>query len=246
MCGPAKRSDWEPIDPSGRYLDAQSLSRCSGARAGAVRGRHRNPRKGACFMEMASYLAGERWSDHPRCTHPLLAGVARMVNDHTSDQQRSRLTALIPSVIGSDDARPAGRRAHRPVLRHGGAAGRLRRAPAGDGGFRPVGRASAGDAGSTGPSAISARTASRPSPAPRSPPRGRGRSSAASAGRSTSSAATARRTSCASPCRGSPRACVPDPDERLHDLLTAVIAECAAVRAEGVTAASPSARSMAS
>ena len=35
------------------------------------RGKHRNPRKGACFMEMASYLAGERWSDHPRCTHPL-------------------------------------------------------------------------------------------------------------------------------------------------------------------------------
>ncbi|WP_344829386.1 hypothetical protein [Nonomuraea dietziae] len=38
------------------------------------RGRHRNPRKGACFMELASYLAGERWSDHPACTHPLLAG----------------------------------------------------------------------------------------------------------------------------------------------------------------------------
>ena len=31
-------------------------------------GRHRNPRKGACFMEMASFLAGERWSDHPSCT----------------------------------------------------------------------------------------------------------------------------------------------------------------------------------
>ena len=37
------------------------------------RGKHRNPRKGACFMELASYLAGERWSDHPACTHPLLA-----------------------------------------------------------------------------------------------------------------------------------------------------------------------------
>ncbi|MEJ7744096.1 MAG: hypothetical protein WKF73_17085 [Nocardioidaceae bacterium] len=34
------------------------------------RGKHRNPRKGACFMEFASFLAGERWSDHPRCTHP--------------------------------------------------------------------------------------------------------------------------------------------------------------------------------
>ena len=51
-------------------------------------------------MEMASYLAGERWSDHPRCTHPLLASVARLVNDLTSDTNRWRLSALIPSVIG--------------------------------------------------------------------------------------------------------------------------------------------------
>ncbi len=63
-------------------------------------GRHRNPRSGGCFMEFASYLAGERWSDHPRCTHPLLAELARGVNDHTSDGARSRLVELIPSVIG--------------------------------------------------------------------------------------------------------------------------------------------------
>jgi hypothetical protein len=64
------------------------------------RGKHRSPRKGACFMEMASYLAGERWSDHPRCTHSLLASVARLVNDFTSDRNRPRLVELIPSVIG--------------------------------------------------------------------------------------------------------------------------------------------------
>jgi hypothetical protein len=51
-------------------------------------------------MELASLLAGERWSDHPACTHPLLAAVARHVNDHTSDAGRQRLTDLIPSVIG--------------------------------------------------------------------------------------------------------------------------------------------------
>jgi hypothetical protein len=68
-------------------------------------GKHRNPRKGACFMEMASFLAGERWSDHPSCTHPLLAAVARLVNDNTSDEGRQELVVLIPSVIGltSDD-----------------------------------------------------------------------------------------------------------------------------------------------
>ena len=49
------------------------------------RGHHRTPRRGACFMELASVLAGERWSDHPACTHPLLAELARLVNDDTSD-----------------------------------------------------------------------------------------------------------------------------------------------------------------
>ena len=71
------------------------------------RGKHRNPRKGACFMEFASFLAGESWSDHPRCTHPLLGGVARAVNDHISDEGRARLVPLIPSVVGlnGDDPR---------------------------------------------------------------------------------------------------------------------------------------------
>jgi len=71
------------------------------------RGRHRRPRSGACFMEMASYLAGERWSDHPACTSPVLAALARSVNDRTSDQGRSRLGLLVPRVIGlvGDDPR---------------------------------------------------------------------------------------------------------------------------------------------
>lgn len=64
------------------------------------RGKHRSPRKGACFMELASYLAGERWSDHPACTHPLLAALARNVNDYTSDAARPRLAELVPAVIG--------------------------------------------------------------------------------------------------------------------------------------------------
>ncbi|MFD1535552.1 hypothetical protein [Nonomuraea guangzhouensis] len=71
------------------------------------RGRHRNPKRGACFMELASYLAGERWSDHPACTHPLLAALARLVNDNTSDANRGRLVGLVPSIIdlATDDLR---------------------------------------------------------------------------------------------------------------------------------------------
>lgn len=58
-------------------------------------------------MEYASYLAGERWSDHPVCTHPLLGSVARLVNDSTPDGERQELLGLVPSVIGlcADDPR---------------------------------------------------------------------------------------------------------------------------------------------
>ncbi len=70
-------------------------------------GKHRNPRKGACFMEFASYLAGEKWSDQPACTHPLLAGLARLVNDNVTDDTRVTMVELVPRVVGlnSTDSR---------------------------------------------------------------------------------------------------------------------------------------------
>ncbi len=63
-------------------------------------GRHRHPSSGACFMEYASFLAGERWSDRPACTHPLLASLARDVNDLTTDARRNDLLPLVPRVVG--------------------------------------------------------------------------------------------------------------------------------------------------
>lgn len=70
-------------------------------------GRHRSARKGACFMEFASFLAGERWSDHPSCTDGTLATLARAVNDTMSDSRRGELVTKIPRVIGlrGDDLR---------------------------------------------------------------------------------------------------------------------------------------------
>jgi hypothetical protein len=70
-------------------------------------GRHRNPRRGACFMEFASYLAGERWSDHPACTDRVLGALARGVNDVVLDERRDELIPLIPRIIGlrSSDSR---------------------------------------------------------------------------------------------------------------------------------------------
>jgi hypothetical protein len=51
-------------------------------------------------MEFASYLAGEAWSDHPDCTDPVLAALARAVNDNVSDARRDELVVHIPRVIG--------------------------------------------------------------------------------------------------------------------------------------------------
>lgn len=70
------------------------------------RGRHYAPEAGGCFMEVASVLAGERWSDHPRCTHPLLAEAARLVNDQVGDESRQRLVRWIPEAIGTNRRHP--------------------------------------------------------------------------------------------------------------------------------------------
>jgi hypothetical protein len=59
----------------------------------------------ACFMEYASLLAGEAWSDSPSCTHPVIANMARTVNDHLPDSRRHEIAELIPSVIGTADTR---------------------------------------------------------------------------------------------------------------------------------------------
>lgn len=71
------------------------------------RGAHRKPTKGACFMEYASYLAGQPWSDSPACTHPVLAALAREINDRVGDEARQSLMPLVPEVVGlvPDDPR---------------------------------------------------------------------------------------------------------------------------------------------
>ena len=64
------------------------------------RGKHRSAKTGACFMEFASYLAGEPWSDSPQCTDPVLAHLARAVNDRLSDGRRNEIARDVPRVIG--------------------------------------------------------------------------------------------------------------------------------------------------
>ena len=64
-------------------------------------GAHESPAEGACVMEMASYLAGEEWSDSPACTHPVLARMAQVVNDRLPDEERGALLDLLPRLMGT-------------------------------------------------------------------------------------------------------------------------------------------------
>lgn len=68
-------------------------------------GQHSDPKDGACLMEAVSFIAGERWSDHPVCVHPVIASCARMVNDAVNDEERHKLVTLIPRLIGTNDTR---------------------------------------------------------------------------------------------------------------------------------------------
>ena len=60
----------------------------------------------ACVMEYVSLLAGEDWSDHPACTHPALAAMARNVNDRLPDCERHRLVPLIGRLFGTAPSGP--------------------------------------------------------------------------------------------------------------------------------------------
>jgi hypothetical protein len=54
-------------------------------------------------MELVGAVAGGPWSDHPLCTPPVLALVARTVNDHTSARARPLLAPLVPYLITEYD-----------------------------------------------------------------------------------------------------------------------------------------------
>jgi len=77
-------------------------------------------------MEYVSVLAGTTFSDHPRCTDPTLAALARFVNDASSDAGRPLLAAFAPVLTATH---PGDARQTAAVVR---AAARAAHAAAGD------------------------------------------------------------------------------------------------------------------
>ena len=55
-----------------------------------------------CAMEAVAWIAGEPWSDAPKCASPVIAQFLRSWNDALPDADRTRLLLpLVPDVIGT-------------------------------------------------------------------------------------------------------------------------------------------------
>jgi len=74
------------------------------------RGSHNNLAEGVCLLEACAWVAGEPWSDRPRCVSPVLAVLGQSLNDAFPHEPRQHLKRFIPRLLntagdGQDRAR---------------------------------------------------------------------------------------------------------------------------------------------
>jgi hypothetical protein len=63
-------------------------------------GRHASPESGVCVVELASMIAGERFSDHPWAVSPVIAAFLRGYND-VCGEHRQDLLRCAAEVVGT-------------------------------------------------------------------------------------------------------------------------------------------------
>ena len=91
-------------------MEAASIFGARGPGFGKVRlthGGHDSPRDGVCVVELASLLAGEKFSDRPRCVDRVIGGYLRSLNDRVSHAERQRLLPFAQRSVGSRGHRKA-------------------------------------------------------------------------------------------------------------------------------------------
>jgi hypothetical protein len=65
------------------------------------KGKHSSAGDGACVMELASMLAGERFTDHPRSVCRVIAAFLRPYNDMLDEARRQDLYEYAAKCVGS-------------------------------------------------------------------------------------------------------------------------------------------------
>jgi hypothetical protein len=64
-------------------------------------GRRKSPGQVVCVMELASMLAGERFSDRPRTVCAMIAALLRAYNDGIDDERRTDLYRCAANAVGT-------------------------------------------------------------------------------------------------------------------------------------------------
>ena len=64
-------------------------------------GKHDSPEQGACVMELASMLEGDRFTDAPESVCPVIRDLLRSYNDRIDDERRQELYGTAAAVVGS-------------------------------------------------------------------------------------------------------------------------------------------------
>src|SRR5947209_11484634 len=64
-------------------------------------GRHDGPGAVVCIMELASMLAGERFSDRPATVCPIIGALLRLYNDTVEERRREDLYRFAAEAVGS-------------------------------------------------------------------------------------------------------------------------------------------------
>lgn len=81
------------------------------------RGKHDAPGSTVCVVEMASMLAGERFSDRPRSVCPVVGALLRAYNDALDNRRRQQLRGFAAGCVGTrGDHALQDRRAARVLL----------------------------------------------------------------------------------------------------------------------------------
>ena len=107
----------------------------NGAPVRLAPGAHSSPHEGVCVVELASVIAGVKFSDRPSCVCPLIGAFLRGWNDRAPHAQRQRLSPYAARIVGSRSNRQVTRQ-RRDIclewagadLSHGGVRGLLSRA----------------------------------------------------------------------------------------------------------------------
>lgn len=66
-------------------------------------GAHNSPEKGACVMEMVSFMSGDKWTDSPKCTNQHISYAAQSVNDRLSEQGRQKILTQFDRLFNTSD-----------------------------------------------------------------------------------------------------------------------------------------------